>query len=178
MKLQFLTHHGKPASVFQVHLPPAAAYMQHKQPKISHKEKNGHPFHCKRIRHDMSLMSKGQRRKMNIKHSVHHCISKYSTPFMSIEHLTKWVSPHEQTKPTSNNCTLIEQEENAYSNLVAHLQRTACGIVKRHISASRGAHGSFMSYGHILSFTVHGNSAAAAAASDVAISDCILLMTG
>lgn len=56
-----------------------------------------------------------------------------------------------------------------YQNL--YLQRTACGIVKRHLSAVSAAQGFFISCDHTLSFTVQGNSAAAAAASDVASSD-------
>lgn len=51
-----------------------------------------------------------------------------------------------------------------------YLHRTACGIVNLHLSESRGAHGFWISCSHILSFTVQGNSAAAAATKDAATS--------
>lgn len=51
-------------------------------------------------------------------------------------------------------------------------------MVRRHFSALSTEKGFFKLWGHILSFTVQGNSAAAAAANDAASSDWILLMIG
>jgi hypothetical protein len=57
-------------------------------------------------------------------------------------------------------------------NFIRYLQRTTCGIVRWHLCS--GAQGLFKSYDHTFKLTVQGNSAAAAADTDVASSDGIV----
>ena len=65
-----------------------------------------------------------------------------------------------------------------HNQLETYLQRTAWGMVRRHLSAVSSEEGFSISYDQTLNLTVHGNSAAAAAASEVASSDWILLIIG